>query len=83
MARGWESKSIEAQQDERERGVSKAPALTPDERVVEAQRRTLSLARARVEADLAKATNPAHRKNLEAALKDLDGQLGKITGVNR
>lgn len=77
MARGWESKSVEAQQDERERGVSKAPPLTPEQRTREAQRRTLALARARVAADLAAATNPAHRRNLEAALKDLDARLAE------
>ena len=35
----------------------------------------MELARARVAADLAKATQPAHRQMLEAALADLDRSL--------
>ena len=38
-------------------------------------RRAMELARARVAADLAKATQPAHRQMLEAALADLDRSL--------
>lgn len=78
MARGFESKFVEAQQDERQRQPSTSSELSADQRAAEVQRRTLALSRARVAADLAAATNPTHRKNLEAALKDLDAQLDKL-----
>jgi hypothetical protein len=75
MARGWESKSVEAQQEARERREVRPTALSPDEAARESRRRTLSLARSRALADLQKASNPAHRAMLEAALKALDDQL--------
>jgi hypothetical protein len=78
VARGWESKSVEAQQEDRERGSTKGPKLTEEQRAVETKRRTLSLAKARIQADLAVARNLTLRKNLQAALKDLDEQLSKL-----
>lgn len=75
MARGWESKNVEAQQDERARTQQTGPELTTDEAARVARRRTLELTRARAQADLAVATSPAHRAMLEAALKALDEQL--------
>ncbi|PYR60607.1 MAG: hypothetical protein DMF85_04585 [Acidobacteria bacterium] len=75
MARGWESKSIEAQQEEAARGRERRPALTPDQQGRLERRRTLELARTRAAADLARATNPAHRRMLEQAIAALDEQL--------
>jgi hypothetical protein len=74
MARGWESKSIEAQQDEAAR-----PALTPDQRVVAERRRTLELSRARAIDDLRRATAPPHRQMLEQALQAIDQQLAELS----
>jgi hypothetical protein len=74
MARGWESKNIEAQQEERERG-DRTGGVSAEEAARNARRRTLELARARAAADLAAATSPAHRAMLEAALRALDEQL--------
>ncbi len=75
MARGWESKSIESQQDEaranRARRDAPGPAQDP-------RRRTLELARARVAADLERATLAAHREMLQRALADLDNQLASL-----
>ncbi len=72
MARGFDSKAVESQQDDlraarERRGAAAAP---PDP-----ARSAMVLARARVAADLAKATQPAHRQMLEAALADLDRSL--------
>ena len=72
MARGSDSKAVESQQDDlraarERRGAAAAP---PDP-----ARRAMELARARVVDDLAKATQPAHRKMLEAALADLNRSL--------
>jgi hypothetical protein len=74
MARGWESKNIESQQEERERD-DRASGVSAEEAARNARRRTLELARARAAADLAAATSPAHRAMLEAALRALDEQL--------
>ena len=74
MARGWESKSVEAQQDDaRSASRTGQPAiLSGEERDRAARRRVLQLARARTAADLEKAEAPAQRDMLERALADLD-----------
>ena len=80
MARGWESKSIESQQaDARPRAARAAKALTPEALAIETQRRELSLARARVAADLERAPAPAHRQMLEQALADLDQRIQRLS----
>ncbi len=78
MARGWESKNIEAQQAEREQGAARGEAVPAAEAERRARRRTLELTRARAALDLERATAPAHRKMLEAAIKALDEQLGAL-----
>jgi hypothetical protein len=78
MARGFESKMVEFQQEEAARGRSSAPALTPEQKARQVHRAGLELARARAAADLARATNPAHRRMLEQALAALDQQLGQL-----
>jgi hypothetical protein len=80
VARGWESKAIESQQEEaeRQRQVARAPALTPAERARLERRRTLELARAKTEAELRAATRPAHREMLERAKAAIDEQLSEI-----
>jgi hypothetical protein len=75
MARGFESKMVEFQQEEAARGRSKAVALSPDEQARASRRRSLELARTRAAADLARATAPAHRQMLEQAIAALDEQL--------
>ena len=71
MARGWESKSVESQQADREAAAKVSPPATPEEARQRADRRTVELSLARAEADLAQATAPAHRAMLEAAIKAL------------
>ncbi|RPJ69508.1 MAG: hypothetical protein EHM24_18335 [Acidobacteria bacterium] len=76
MARGWESKSIESQQEEaaaRQRKPERPP--TPEEIAQRTRRRTLELARARAASDLARARTASHREMLERALASLDEQL--------
>jgi len=76
MARGFESKSVEFQQEEfAKKQASKddgAPIVDP--RLASA-RRTVELALKRAEADLAASTSPAHRKMLEQAISALAKQL--------
>jgi hypothetical protein len=79
MARGWESKSIEAQQQEAANAVAaNVRPRTPEEREQASRRRTLELARARAVADLSGARTPAHRQMLERAIADLDAELGRL-----
>ena len=77
MARGWESKSIESQQDDRAaEAAAKARApVSADEAARLARRHTLELALARANADLKVATHPSHRQMLEAAIAALTAQL--------
>ena len=79
MARGWASKSIEAQQEEASSrsGGNKRPT-TPQERARQQERRTLELARARSVADLERATTDAHRAMIRRAIADIDERLGRI-----
>lgn len=78
MARGWESKSIEAQQEEAARGRAPARQLTDEQRIAAERRRSLALARARAVADLSRATSPAHRRMLEQALEAIEAQLREL-----
>ncbi len=74
MARGWESKSVESQQEAREsREADRGPEIADP--AVAAARRTMQLARARAQGDLANATTPAHRAMLETAIAALTQQL--------
>ncbi len=76
MARGWESKSVEAQQESRETsGADARPALSPEEAARVQHRQALELALARAQADLAIATRPAHQRMLESAIRSLRQQL--------
>ena len=74
MARGWESKAVEEQQMERERGRADRRPSVADPAAAR-HRQGLELARARIVADLAEARSAAHRQMLETALADLDKQL--------
>jgi hypothetical protein len=79
MARGWESKSVEAQQDAAVDKTRVAPALSPEEAARRAERDTLMLARTRALTDLQTACAPAHRAMLEAAIADLEMKIMKLT----
>jgi hypothetical protein len=78
MARGFESKMVEFNQEEAARGRSKTEAVTAAEQERLTRRASLELARTRAVTDLASATRPAHKHMLEQAIKALDEQLAKI-----
>jgi hypothetical protein len=78
MARGFESKSVEFQQEEAARERTIKRPLSDEERARNAQRTTLELARARTADDLRRATVPAHRRMLEQAIAALDAQLSRL-----
>ena len=81
MARGWESKDVEAQVAETEEPKQKGAAgqKTPEQLMREQSRKDLQLSRIRIANDLASATNPNHRKSLEAALAHLDRKIADLS----
>jgi hypothetical protein len=52
--------------------------MTSEQRAAEGRRQALQLSRARAAGDLDRATVPAHRRMLEAAIKALDDQLATL-----
>jgi hypothetical protein len=78
MARGFESKNVEFQQEEAARRRTLKPALSAEEKARTSQRASLELARRRAAEDLARATVPAHRRMLEQAIAALDAQLASL-----
>ena len=77
MARGFDSKSVEYQQEEAERSrqQTKERPLSEEERARHQRRQTLELARARTAADLSRAASPAQRQMLERAIAALNADL--------
>jgi hypothetical protein len=80
MARGWESKSVEDQQDAaaRRRVSDAAPPVSEAEAERKQELDALHLARARVLADLQRACRPAHRGMLEHALADVEARITAV-----
>jgi hypothetical protein len=76
MARGWESKAIEDQQQEAER---RRDTDVPRESSATDRRRTLELARAQTARQLALARTATQRTALERAIADLDAQLRGVS----
>lgn len=76
MARGWESKSVEAQQAESaDKSTEKRVRLSPEAAALLRERENLRLSRQRVLEQLKASQNPRLRKSLEAALAELDEKL--------
>ena len=75
MARGWESKSVEQQQEEATSSRPQGKVLTPEQIAEQQKRRGIELSRQRILQQLEVASNPQHRSMLEAALAELDAQL--------
>jgi hypothetical protein len=79
MARGWESKSVEAQQAEAgERADPSRRKLSPEDAAAVREKAGLQLARQRVLAQIEQSTNPRHTKLLHDALTDLDEKLRRL-----
>jgi hypothetical protein len=76
MARGWESKSVEAQQAEAFEGNRPSRAkMTVQQAALKRQIDGLLLSRQRVRQQLAAAQDPRLRQMLEGALDDLERRL--------
>jgi hypothetical protein len=79
MARGWESKSVEQQQEEAiSEPARKAEPLTPEQVGRRRRLATLELSRKRILHQLEAATHARHREMLAAALADLDAQIAGV-----
>lgn len=82
MARGWESKAVEAQIEEADKHALEplSPAQsTPESRALRVRLESLQLSRARTLSQLEVATRPAHRELLQRTLRALEAQ---IEGLN-
>jgi hypothetical protein len=76
MARGWESKSVEAQQAEAGEKLAKpGPSMSAEEAARWRKRESLRLSRQAVLQQLEGSTNPRHRTLLQDSLADLDQKL--------
>jgi hypothetical protein len=81
MARGWESKSIEAQIDMAEnhpRGAAVRQAIDPGKMQLIRQKESLLLSRTRILHEIATAQNPRYKAVLDKALADLDAKLSTL-----
>ena len=78
MARGWESKAIESQQESAADARRTRAAANPGDPSRQAAHATLMLARTRALADLQSACAPAHRAMLEHAIAELDQRLAAL-----
>ena len=82
MARGWESKDVEAQvidSSESKKLASGHSGKNPAQQLREQSISDLQLSRTRITNDLAAATNPNHRRSLEAALAHLDKKISELS----
>lgn len=78
MARGWESKAIESQQDDAQNKRETRKDMTSEERERHDRRRTLEMAVARTQAELLTACHAAHRDMLRLRLEALQDELGML-----
>jgi hypothetical protein len=81
MARGWESKDVESQVEsgEGKKPESRSRTKSLEQERREQERKGLQLSRTRILNDLQSATNPHHRKSLEAALAHLDKKITELS----
>jgi hypothetical protein len=76
VARGWESKAVEAQQAEAsDKPPQRRPPMSSDEAALWREKESFRLSRRRVLEQLEASTNPRHRKLLEDSLAALDEKL--------
>ncbi len=80
MARGWESKEVEMQIESAQERASRArePLINPEKIEAERARESIELSRARVLQDMAAASNPKYREQLQRSLDFLDAKLDNL-----
>jgi hypothetical protein len=84
MARGWESKSVEAQMESSQsnRDGNAKKRLSPELAAALRKRETLLLARAHLQQQIEVSQHPRHREMLQSALADLEKQLADLNALN-
>jgi hypothetical protein len=78
MARGWESKGVESQMEERREAPSRGNELTAEERERRGRKDSLEMSRRRIQRELDGARSETHRTALEHALHHLDDELSRL-----
>jgi len=80
MARGWESKSVEAQIESAagKQAPIHEPELTAEQLQILRDRENLELSRTRVQRELAASENPRYQQILRKALADLEAKLTRL-----
>lgn len=80
MARGWESKSVEAQIESAagNQKTTPRPELTPEQIQRLREKENLQLSLTRIQRDLASSTNPRYQKMLRKAQADLEAKLASL-----
>jgi hypothetical protein len=80
MARGWESKAVEDQIEEKKlRTVDRHAAKTSEVLDYEQRMATLQLSRSRLLQQLESARNPAHRQMLSNGLKSVEKEIEDLS----
>jgi flagellar biosynthesis/type III secretory pathway protein FliH len=75
MARGFESKSVESQQEEAQRAKQMKPALSAEEQARQSRKTGLELALAQTQSEMSAACRPAHREMLKLRLEAIQAQI--------
>jgi hypothetical protein len=80
MARGWESKSVEAQMENANDGPASGskPPLTDGEKKDQHERDSLKLSRAYIVQQIEASTNERYTASLRQALIEIDAKLAKL-----
>ena len=79
MARGWESKSVESQvQDQQTTTPDRRGKKSSEEVEREHKRYSLEMSRRRIVSELKVTESQLRKTSLEAALRFLDAELGKL-----
>lgn len=79
MARGWESKAVEAQiESAQQRAAQAARKLTPQQATEEMKRDSLLLQRTRILRELQNCRDPRYRQTLFSGLQYLETQLAAL-----
>jgi hypothetical protein len=85
MARGWESKSVEAQMETSQSNRKEAARkrMPPEVAAALRKKETLLLARTHLQQQLQASQHPRHREMLQNALADLEKQLADMGELDR
>lgn len=78
MARGWESKAVESQQEDRGARRPAGPDLSPEARARQQRAESVALALADTTAQLQAACRPAHRDALRQRVAALETLLADL-----